>query len=244
MVITNRKQPLPAAEFMDKWRDTLFSLSGIKNPNFVSQFACGMSFIYSCKVISLNCSVETFSWDKNCDVCRLSSLFWVCFWMRNMTPAISQIFYYVIILYLLLDLPTFLVSSQSRQSSYSNLYPPASVAALGCRSSLEFECKPHECLKRIRLAHIPQNIPAVYTGMPMQSRVVFLNMSLARSHGMAASDSHAVIQVMLLFLAEYIVARWRGMGWSTVPGICCQLVFQSQSHRIGALRNRTATRLL
>lgn len=75
MVITNRKQPLPAAEFMDKWRDTLFSLSGIKNQNFVSQFACGMSFIYSCKVILSSCSVRTFSSEKNGDVCRLSSLF-------------------------------------------------------------------------------------------------------------------------------------------------------------------------
>lgn len=30
MVITNRKQPLPAAEFMDKCRDILFFLSEVK----------------------------------------------------------------------------------------------------------------------------------------------------------------------------------------------------------------------
>lgn len=64
-----------------------------------------------------------------------------------------------------------LAAGHSGVSSYSNLYPPASVAALGCRSPLEFECKPHECLKRIRLAQIPQDIPAVYAGMPMQSSV-------------------------------------------------------------------------
>lgn len=32
-------------------------------------------------------------------------------------------------------------------------------------------------------------------------------MSLARSHDMAISDSHAIVEVMVLVLAEYIIAR-------------------------------------
>lgn len=95
-------------------------------------------------------------------------------------------FYYVIIAYLLLDLSTFLVSSQSQQAgSCSNPQTLAALEAMGCGNPLEV---PNQVNIWKGWDDIHQNTSAIYSVIPVQTSNRFFCVSHL-SHGVAFSWS-------------------------------------------------------